>query len=218
MLQAHEEDGRPFGKMMHDAVVESVQTLLMICGFIVFFAVLIEVLRVSGMMQMIGWPITIAYHVFGINHGLVPPTLAGLLEIDIGSAQTAAVTAPLLQKLALVSGIIGWSGLSVHAQVASVLTQTDIRMRPYFIARFLHALIAAALTVLFYGLGLGRAARAVAPSLPAFAVGTNAAGQTSWWLMMERGIWVWLICLAGLTTLSLCAWIVRRVHLVAWRV
>uniref|UniRef100_UPI003558B704 sporulation integral membrane protein YlbJ n=1 Tax=Alicyclobacillus tolerans TaxID=90970 RepID=UPI003558B704 len=219
MLKAHEEDGRPFGKLLGNAVTESVQTLLMILGFIVFFSVLIEILRLSGMMKVLGWPIALVYHLFGIHTGLVNPTLAGLLEIDIGSAQAAAVTAaPLLQKLALISGIIAWSGLAVHAQVASVLTETDIRMTPYFIARFLHAALAAVLTVLLWGLGMGQTAVHVVSSIvPVFAATSQAASGAPWWHVMWTGLstWAWLI--GSLLALSFVVYIVRRVRIIAWK-
>lgn len=204
MLAAREQDGRPFGKLLGNAVSESVQTILMISGFIVFFAVLIEILHISGIMAVIGWPVALIYHLFHIHGGLVGPTLAGALELDIGSAQAAAVHAPLLQRLALVSGIIAWSGLSVHAQVASVLTNTDIRMKPYFIARFLHAFLAALITVILYLSGMGReAARAMAPLTEHTAVLT-AEGTHSFWQIASSGLSLWLM---GLVVLLACSFV-----------
>jgi sporulation integral membrane protein YlbJ len=203
MIQAHNEDGRPFGKLLGFAVTESVQTLFMICGFIVFFAVLIEILHLSGLMAIIGWPIAFIYKLFGIHGGLVNPTLAGFLEIDIGTAQVAAISAPLIQKLALVSGIIAWSGLAVHAQVASVLTQTDIRMSPYFLARFLHAAFAGILTVVFYDLGIGKPiARAFANKVPANSTITSAGVHHSFWQTMTSSMSMWLTLFAILLLFS----------------
>jgi sporulation integral membrane protein YlbJ len=203
MIQAHTDDGRPFGKLLGFAVTESVQTLFMICGFIVFFAVLIEILHLSGLMAIVGWPIAFVYKLFGIHGGLVNPTLAGFLEIDIGTAQVAAISAPLLQKLALVSGIIAWSGLAVHAQVASVLTQTDIRMTPYFLARFLHAAFASILTFLFYAIGIGKpVARAFANRIPAHSDAANATIHSSFWQTMTNSMSLWVTLFAILLLLS----------------
>ncbi len=219
MITARQEDGRAFGQIMRDAVVESMQTLIMICGFIVFFAVLIDVLRISGVIVVIGAPIAFIYHIFGINGGLVPPTIAGALEIDVGAAQTAAVVAaPMVQKLALVSAIIAWSGLSVHAQVASVLTQTDIRMRPYFLARFLHAGLAAAITVLLYALGMGHAGKTLATITPISSLATAVTGQSAWWHVLLTSLDTWVLFFAVLAVLSLLWWTIRKVRLIAWRV
>lgn len=203
-MKAKEEDGRPFGKLLGNAVTESVQTLLMIMGFIVFFSVLIESLHLSGMMAILGLPVAFVYHIFGIHGGLVPPTLAGFLEIDIGTAQTAAVNAPLIQKLALASGIIAWSGLSVHAQVASVLTNTDIRMTPYFIARFYHAILAAVLTVIFWNAGIGKSAAGVFGSLtPSYRTFHAAASGSPWWHVMGTALSSWSMAICGLIGISL---------------
>lgn len=211
MIKAREEDGRPFGKLLGNAVTESIQTLLMICGFIVFFAVLIEMLHLSGMMAIAGIPVLFIYHLFGIHGDLVNPTLAGLLEIDIGSAQTAAVTAPLIQKLALVSGIIAWSGLAVHAQVASVLTQTDIRMRPYFIARFLHAVLAAVITVVFYRFGIGvPIAHTLAHSTPLFSTMMAIHSHESFWQVAYSSLSTWFWLISSLLCISGIIWIMTR--------
>ncbi|MBX5437241.1 MAG: sporulation integral membrane protein YlbJ [Alicyclobacillaceae bacterium] len=213
MLRARAEDGRPFGKLLGNAVTESIQTLLMICGFIVFFAVLIQVMHLSGIIRVVGWPILGVYHLFGIHGNLVNPTLAGLLEIDIGTAQTAAVSAPLLQKVALASAIIAWSGLSVHAQVASVLTNTDIRMTPYFLARFLHALTAALCTVVLWGFGLGvPLAHAIAAVAP--AVGADSGVVPGGWHVAFTTLSTWLWIMATLLAISLAWSFVRRLRVI----
>lgn len=218
MLQSRDEDGRPFGKLLGTSVTDSIQTLLMICGFIVFFAVLIEMLHLSGIMAVLGLPVVLLYHTLGIHTSLVNPTLAGLLELDIGSAQaSSAIAAPLLQKVALVSGIIAWSGLAVHAQVASVLTQTDIRMKPYFIARFLHALLATVLTVVFYQWGIGvPLAHAFANGMPVFAAIQSATNGAGFWNVAWTGVSTWFSIIGGLVIISLVTGYIRRVRVVAW--
>ncbi|GMA48710.1 sporulation integral membrane protein YlbJ [Alicyclobacillus contaminans] len=216
---ARQEDGRPFGKLLRDSVTESMMTILMICGFIVFFAVMIEVMHLSGVLTVIGMPIAFLYHLLGVHSSLINPTLAGLLEIDIGSAQTAAQqAAPLIQRVAIVGGIIGWSGLAVHAQVASVITSTDIRMSPYFLARFLHAVLAVVFTYALWALGLGKTAlHAVSASLPVFASTQAAAAGAPWWRVVGAGLtsFVWLT--AGLLLVSVAVHLVRRVRVIAWR-
>lgn len=214
VIKAREEDGRPFGKLLREAVTESMMTLFMIFGFIVFFAVMIEILHLSGMMRIIGLPVKFLYHLLGIHGGLVDPTLAGLFEIDIGTAQTASVlAAPLLQKLAVVSAIIAWSGLAVHAQVASVITNTDIRMTPYFLARFLHAVLAAAITVILYALGMGKgAATAFASGVPVFAAIQEAYRGGAWYHVMWTALTSWGWLLAALLTVSIVIHCGRRLR------
>lgn len=69
-------------------------------------------------------------------------------------AQTAAESnAVLLQQLIIISFILGWSGLSIQAQVSSILAGQNISARLYCLCRPLQGLLAAIyvplLTVLF---------------------------------------------------------------------
>ncbi|MHB1953769.1 MAG: sporulation integral membrane protein YlbJ [Sulfobacillus sp.] len=150
MMRGRQEDGRSFGKVLNDAIGESMGTLFMIMSFIVLFAVVLKVLSVTGLMVVLSVPFGAFFHLIGISGKLVPAAVQGFFEIDLGSAAAAHSGAPLLQSLIVVSGIIAWSGLSVHGQVASVLADTDISMKPYFAARALHALYAGIMTIVFF--------------------------------------------------------------------
>ncbi len=150
LVKARAEDGRPFGQMLGDAVNDSIKTLLMICGFIMLFSTMVKIIDVVGLYGVIAAPIEWLYRAIGIDLSLVRATVSGLLEIDLGAlAASKATQAPLIQAVAVAGAIIAWSGLSVHGQVASVLTGTDIRMTPYWIARFLHAVLAFIFTLIF---------------------------------------------------------------------
>lgn len=46
------------------------------------------------------------------------------------------MTDTLLQQAIIISFILGFNGLSIHAQVASILAKTDIRYLPYFLQEF----------------------------------------------------------------------------------
>lgn len=166
LIRGRAEDGRGMGKVLNEAISDSMGTLFMIMAFMVLFAVLIRVLSVTGLVSMIEAPLGFLFQVLGMSPHLVNAAVQGLFEIDLGTAAAAKATAPLIQQLVVVSGIIAWSGLSVHGQVASVLSDTDISMKPYFVARALHAVYAGIMTVVFY-----RPVEAMTGqvSLPAFA-------------------------------------------------
>lgn len=151
LARARSEDGRSFGKMFGDSVQESVKTLLMVCGFIMLFAVLVSVLDATGIAGVIQRAVGPLFAAVGLSPDLVGAALRGVFEIDVGTAAASVASAPLVQKAVVASAIIGWSGLSVHAQVMSVISGTDIRLRPYIGARLLHALFAAVFTVVLLG-------------------------------------------------------------------
>ena len=149
--KARKKDGRPIGQLMAEAVKESVSTLLMICGFIVLFSVIITIFKKIGFVGILSPFIGGVLKFCGIDTNLAPAVIQGVFEIDIGAMAAAEATAPFLEKVIIAGAIIAWSGFSVHGQVASVLHGTDIHMAPYVAARLLQAVFAGIFTFLLYG-------------------------------------------------------------------
>ncbi len=208
MMIAREHDGRPLGRLLGDAVSDSIKTLLMIGGFIMFFAVLLRVMAQAGVVDVIAIPLVALFQALHMNTSLVSPLISGLFEIDIGSAASAVVSAPLIERVSVVSAIIAWSGLSVHAQVASVLTNTDIRIGPYLVARVYQAIVAAVATFLLYRMGLGTSSAMVPRAVAAMAPLTASAGAH--WSMALTAVATWAACLALALCLSVLIHIVQK--------
>ena len=143
-------DDRPFGQVVGDAVVSSIQTLLMIGGFIILFSVfttLLQVMNISGIVHAVLKPILT---LLNVSTDISGPLFTGLFEVTIGSEMISKLhSIPLVVQLAAVSFLLGFNGFSIQAQVASIIARTDIRFYPYFIARILHAVLLASLR-LFY--------------------------------------------------------------------
>lgn len=163
LLRARGEDGRPLGRLVGDAVNDSVKTLLMICGFIMLFSAFVSIAGKIGLAEWMGWPFKVVFGLVGIEPSLVNSAVSGFFEIDLGTVAASQAAAPFLHKALMASAVIAWSGLSVHGQVASVVTGTDIRMGPYFLARLLHAVFAAVYTVALVPLLMGSAPAAGLP-------------------------------------------------------
>jgi sporulation integral membrane protein YlbJ len=164
LIKARQEDGRQFGRLMGDAVRESMTTLFMICGFIMLFSVLVKILSVFGILRLLTPALGSILGIFGIDPRLANAFFNGILEIDLGTMAASKAAVPLLDKVVIASWIIAWSGLSVHGQVASVIHDTDIRMGPYIAARFIHGFVAAVYTWLLISplkMALAPLARAV---------------------------------------------------------
>src|SRR5699024_4407178 len=141
----------PFGQVMGDAVLNSVKPLVMVGGFIILFSVVTELLYVLGVSPIIAKVFHYLFQGLALPVELALPFLSGLFEITLGSQMISQLSADnLLASMVVVSFILGFHGLSVQAQVSSIIAKTDIRFAPYFFARFLHAIFAALLTILLY--------------------------------------------------------------------
>jgi len=172
MLTARRLDGRPFGRLLGDAVRLSMSNLLAIGGFIVFFAVLMQVLSLTGIMGAI--ISGIGRILPGADPHLLKSLTIGFGEITLGSQAASLAPLPLEIRIALVGAILGWSGLAIHAQVASMIADTDIRLGPFWVARLAQAVISGLLLFIFFRLGLFTISEPVwsASDFPALAFGT----------------------------------------------
>lgn len=151
LYQAKLQDGRSFGQLLGDSVKNSMQTILLVGGFIIIFSVFLRIIQALGMTTLLSSASAFLLHSIGYTPDLTTAVVNGLFEIDLGTLAAAQCDAPLVEKAAIASAIIAWSGLSVHGQVASIVIESGIRMGPYMMGRLLHAVFAGILTVIFLG-------------------------------------------------------------------
>ncbi|WP_084170963.1 sporulation integral membrane protein YlbJ [Desulfofalx alkaliphila] len=150
LVKIHSEEKRPLGKIIGDAVTNSVNNLLKIGGFIILFAVIIRLLTEIGVIYLLADLIALVLLPLGFDASLFPAIASGLFEVTLGTKLASEATAPLLQQLIAVAIILGWSGLSIHAQVASMIADTDLGMLPFIIARTAHSVVAGIYTYILW--------------------------------------------------------------------
>lgn len=149
--QTRIKDNRPIGKLLGDAVNSSIQTLLMVGGFIIIFSVINKILYLLHITAALGKLVEVLLSSLSFPEMLSIPFISGLFEITLGSKLISDVQdATLLQQAMITSFILGFNGLSVHAQVASILAQTDIRFQPFFFARILQGIFASLFTFMLW--------------------------------------------------------------------
>lgn len=137
------KDNRPIGKLLGDSVMSSIQTLLMIGGFIILFSVLNQLLYELNITSFLGSMVVFILQILQLPESFNIPFISGLFEITLGSNLTSQVQeSTLMQQAIITSFILAFSGFSVQAQVASILAQTDINFKPFFVARIFHGLFA----------------------------------------------------------------------------
>lgn len=106
--RAHAMDGRSFGRLLGDSVTNAVQTLMMVGGYIIIFAVVIQIVSriVSGFFPSY-W-------------------LSGLFEIHLGAKDAAAAGfASDKMQWSVISALLGFSGISAILQSMSALKKSE---------------------------------------------------------------------------------------------
>jgi nucleoside recognition membrane protein YjiH len=152
MHQARILDGRPLGLLLKQAVESSLRLVFIIGGLVVFFSVVLELLTLSHVMNVLYLLINQVLTLLGLPETLSSAIVNGFFEVTLGakSAGEAGSDIALVHKAAIASFVLAWGGLSVHAQIVSILSHTDLRYRPFFIARLLQGFIASVLIYLFW--------------------------------------------------------------------
>lgn len=189
------QDNRTIGQLLGDAVQSSVQTLLFIGGFIILFSVFNHVLNLLGVTTLFAFIIQAVLHLLQLSKELSMPFVSGFFEMTLGTQMISQLKdVQLLEQVIIASFILAFSGLSIQAQVASILAETDIRFQPFFVARLLHGLFAAIFTaLLFQPLYLKRLSHGDAPVF--FDQTFQLAAMQSWEWMLSFGSLMTLISL-----------------------
>ncbi len=144
---------KPFGKLLGDAVVKSIESALMIGGFILIFSVVSTILIETNLLVWVSELAKGIFTLIRLPDILALPFSVGIVEITLGIKQIAQfINHPLIVKTLLISILLAFNGLSVHAQVASILADTDIRYKAYLFGRFIQIGFATILVILIFPL------------------------------------------------------------------
>lgn len=200
MNLAYRQDGRTFGKLLGDSVSSTAQTLLAIGGFMIIFSVVHRI-------------ILLVIEPFASSE-LLRIALAGLLEPHLGVYAASQFTNSAVLQAALIGAILGWSGLSLHAQARSMTSAAGLRYGPFLAARLLHAAFAFVLTAALWQpakLLLGEASLSIA------AFTSEPAGMVSLWSSASSGLWPWIgkfyvTAAALLVLLAAAAFLSRKIR------
>jgi sporulation integral membrane protein YlbJ len=199
----HRDNYQPLGWRLSTAISKSINTLLMIGGFIITFSVLIEVFSKLGLLGHFAHLLAIILTNLGLDSQLAPALATGIFEITLGTKLAAETAAPLPEKMLVTSFLLAWSGISVHAQVAGIISGTDLRYWPFFLCRLAHALLAAGYSLLLYKPINALLETATIPVWGSLT--TKFGGVLPWWYQFKLFSWlfIWDCGLLGLVALLL---------------
>ena len=122
-LRAYAKENYSFIKTFTNSILNSISTLLLILGVIVFFSFLTSCISLY------------------IKNPITKALISGFLEITNGINNINLLNISLRKKLILIMFIISFGGFSSHIQIMSILEENKIRYKMYLISRILHAFI-----------------------------------------------------------------------------
>lgn len=148
-LQTTSKQIESFGFRLSESVKNAVQTLLLIGGLIMIFAVINALLKASQVTPLLATGITELLPFFHTDY--IQVTFTALLEVTIGLKHLSEISPPVLfNQMLLAAMLLGFNGFSVHAQVIGVLATENLRYRPFFIGRVLQSVISGLLVFVLF--------------------------------------------------------------------
>lgn len=149
LFHSKNKSQKHFGILFGNAIKNSVMLLLCIGGFIILFSVIINILLDTGVISFITNIFAFFAKPLGIDKSIINSIVSGFFEITTGTNMVSSSnSAPLSHKLAAASFIIGWAGISVHSQVLSIISSTDISIKPYLMGKFVQGIFACTYTLI----------------------------------------------------------------------
>lgn len=135
--EARSRDGRSFGKLLGESVANAVQNLMVVGGYMIMFAVVINIFT----SVLPAFPAALPASLLEVHLG-ADAISKGLTNLGSGSDG--------IFGMALLSAALGWSGLCAQLQVLTILKEARVRFLPFAAVRLMHALYAFLLTLLLW--------------------------------------------------------------------
>lgn len=138
-----------FGEILAESIKSATSTILMIGGFIVIFTCIISILNSAGIFNLSKLLLTPFFSIFNINTDFIIPLLTGLLEITNGINLISAIKIKEISvSIVFTAFLLGCGGISILLQVLSIVSKTDLSIKPYIFGKLLHGILAAIYTFL----------------------------------------------------------------------
>ena len=132
------------GGIIGNSISSSINTILLIGGFVVLFSVIISILQNSHILFVLSNFIEPIFTFLNIPKEFSVGIISGILELTNGLNIIANIPEKKLSiNIIIASFLLGLGGISILFQVWSTISKTDLSIKPYIIGKILHACFSA---------------------------------------------------------------------------
>jgi len=126
-----------FGDIVSSCIKKAFSTLSIVCGFVIIFSLIISMIRVCGILNL-------------FNNIWIEDICLGILEITTGIQMVSSISASsLMFHLVATAFLLGLGGISVSLQVWSVISKTDLSIKPYIIGKIFNSFLSGFIMFVF---------------------------------------------------------------------
>lgn len=138
------------GEILAESITSSISTILLIGGFVVLFSSIISILKASGILNSFTFLLSPIFQFLQIDTSFIQGLLTGFLEITNGIHLISSIACKKLSlNIIFTAFLLGFGGISILLQVWSIVSKTDLSIKPYVLGKLLHGILAAFYTYVF---------------------------------------------------------------------
>ena len=130
------------GTVLSESIISATKSILLIGGFVVIFSSIISILNSSKIINIISLILNPIFDFLNIDIGFSIPFINGLVEITNGINSISNILSKKISiNIMLVSFLLGLGGLSIFLQVLSIVSTTDLSIKPYILGKLLQGIL-----------------------------------------------------------------------------
>ena len=138
------------GEVLSNSIFNATSTIMMIGGFVILFSVIISIFKTSKLLHLLSFIFLPFLKFLHIPSIFIEPILMGILEITNGIAKISSIHIKAISTNIMLSAfLLGIGGISVFFQILSIVSKTDLSIKPYFIGKIMQGILATFYTYLF---------------------------------------------------------------------
>ena len=138
------------GEVLNESILSSINSILTIGGFVVIFSSILSILKSSGILNILVILLSPIFNILHIDTNFISPFITGFFEITNGINLISNIKIKNISiNIVFTAFLLGFGGISVLLQVWSIISKTDLSIKPYIIGKLLHGIIAAFYSFLF---------------------------------------------------------------------
>ena len=141
------EEKTPTLSILSSSIMNSINTVILIGGFVVLFSVILSILQNSGILIVLSHLVEPIFQAFGISTNFSIPFLSGIIELTNGVSAISMISDKSISiNMIICAFLLGFAGISVLLQVYGIIATSDISIKPYILGKLLHGILAAIYT------------------------------------------------------------------------
>lgn len=137
------------GEVISKSILSAIKSIVLIGGFVVFFGIVISILKNAQLFNFLLILLSPIFNILHINTNFIIPVITGIIELTNGITMVSSVASKNLGiNVVIAAFLLGFGGISITLQVLSIISKSDISIKPYMLGKLLHGTLASFYTFL----------------------------------------------------------------------